>query len=632
MCGIGGLLLHADRIPDRELLRATAEAMRYRGPDDEGSFVAQHIALVHRRLSIRDLSPAGRCPMASTDGRVQVVFNGEIYNWRELRKELEDRGVHFSSKSDTEVILHGYRAWGDRIIPLLRGMFALAIWDADERRLLLARDRAGEKPLYYQVNHDGLAFASTLEALKLTQQVRRIDPVALACHLVHGFIPSSHTVWEGIQVVPPAHALSITVGAQPIVYRFWDFPHVGPSRKSWRYCLAEVESVLDDSVARCLDADVRVGVFLSGGVDSSLVTALAARHQRNISAFSIGFAEDAYSELPHARRVAEHLGVTHHTREVGVDDVLACLPHLVVQYGQPFGDASAVPTYLAACLAHQHVKVCLSGDGADESFGGYWRMQAGVYAARYGAMLPRRVREQWVPLVTSQLGVFGKRWAAMNQLSLAPSGGGYTNSESWLENLSELAGSRLIPGMNTDLVSLRVGRGLSRPEASVVQRLLYDDFQVQLPDAYLTKVDVASMAASLEVRSPFLDQNVIELAWRLPDSMKLHWGQRKWLLKRIAARWVPPESVFRQKMGFAMPLPQWFRGKLGNTLHQLLEESVAVNDGWVKAEPVRRLLQKHREGENHATRLWDILWLELWFRLALRGDARESLAGFGFRP
>jgi asparagine synthase (glutamine-hydrolysing) len=629
MCGIAGLLLHHEAMPSTEHLHAMSEAIRYRGPDDEGLFVAQHIALVHRRLSIRDLSPAGHCPMASADGSVQIVFNGEIYNWRELRKGLEDCGFHFSSQSDTEVILHGYQAWGDRIIPQLRGMFALAIWDADARRLLLARDRVGEKPLYYQVTRDGLAFASTLEALKPVQQERRIDPVALACHLAHSFIPSSHSVWEGIQVLPPAHLLSITVGAKPILHRFWDFPRVRPSRKSWRYCLAAVEAVLDESVARCLDADVRVGVFLSGGVDSSLVTALAARHQKNISAFSIGFAEEAYNELSYARQVAKHLGVTHHTLEVGVDDVLACLPHLVVQYGQPFGDSAAVPSYLVACFARCHVKVCLSGDGGDESFGGYWRMQAGVYAARYGAMLPRIVREHWVPSFTRCLGGLGKRWMAMNQLSLAPAGVGYTNSESWLEQLVELAGPRLIPGVKFDLVSLRVGRGLNRPEDSVVQTLLYDDFQVQLPDAYLTKVDVASMAASLEVRAPFLDQNVIESAWGLPDSMKLHWGQRKWLLKRIAARWVPPEAVFRPKMGFAMPLPQWFRGKLGDVLHQLLEHSVAANDGWIRPEPVRRCLQEHRRGENHATRLWVVLWLELWFRLVVRGDARESLEVLG---
>lgn len=368
-----------------------------------------------------------------------------------------------------------------------------------------------------------------------------------------------------------------------------------------------------------------VGIFLSGGVDSSLVAALAARHRAGIKAFTLGFAEAQYSELPYAQRVAEHLGLAHHTVQIGVDDVLACLPHLVAQYGQPFGDASAVPSYLVARLARQHVKVCLSGDGGDESFGGYWRMQSGIYAARYGAMLPRGLRECGVPGFANRLGSLGRRWAAMNQLSLAPPGSGYTNAESWFTQLGDVAGPRLSTVPEADLAALRVGHALERPEASVVQTLLYDDFQVQLPDAYLTKVDVASMAASLEVRAPFLDQSVIELAWGLPDSMKLNWGRRKWLLKRIAARWVPHDVVYRSKMGFAMPLSEWFRGKLGEVLDQLLESSVAVDEGWIRLEPVRRCLQSHRSGENQATRLWLILWLELWFRLVARGEAAQSL-------
>ena len=615
MCGIAGMLLHRDEVPSLEHLRSMGQAMRYRGPDDEGFFIAPHIGLVHRRLSIRDLSPAGHCPMASGDGRVQVIFNGEIYNWRELRRELEAEGCSFASQSDTEVIVHGYQAWGEGMIPRLRGMFAIAVWDAEARTLLLARDRAGEKPLFYQVKQDGLGFSSTLEALKPLQQGRKIDPIASACHLVHSFIPSSHAVWQGVKVLPPAHLLSIRPGEEPMLSRYWDLPRVGPSFKPPRQCEAVVEAALEDSVARCLDADVPVGVFLSGGVDSSLIAALAVRHRPSIEAFSLGFAEADYSELPYARRVAEHLRLPHHTVEIGVDDVLACLPHLVVQYGQPFGDAAAVPSYLLACLARGHVKVCLSGDGGDEAFGGYWRMQVGVYAARYAGISPRSIRERCVPKFAGRLGGLGKRWMALNHLSLAPAGGGYTNAQSWLKHLKELAGPRLLPALQADLAGLRVGHGLKRPEASVVQTLLYDDFLVQLPDAYLTKVDVASMAASLEVRAPFLDQAVIELAWSLPDSMKLNWGRRKWLLKRLTARLIPSEVVYRPKMGFGMPLPNWFRGKLGEVLEQMLERSAAAEEGWILLDPVRQCLQAHRNGEDHATRLWLVLWLEFWFRL-----------------
>lgn len=628
MCGIAGQFFHENELPCLETLKAMATAMRYRGPDDEGIYRAEHIGLVHRRLSIRDLSQAGHCPMGSTDERVQVIFNGEIYNWRELRKELEARGVDFASQSDTEVILHGYRIWGLELLPRMRGMFALAIWDGDRCRLLLARDRMGEKPLFYHNSSEGLAFASSIlstKALKAGQPRRAIDSVAIACHLSHGFISASHTVWEGFQVLPPAHFLVIEPGKTLELKRYWDFPRLGPCKRSLPECERVVESVLEDSVLRCLDADVPVGVFLSGGIDSSLVAALAARHYPGIPAFSLGFAEASYNELPYARKVAAHLGLAHHEIEITVDDVMKSLPHLVQQYGQPFGDSSSVPSYCVARLAREQVKVCLSGDGGDESFGGYWRMQSGIYAARYGACIPSGVRRKLVPVLARKLGLIGQRWLAMNSLSLQVPGAAYTNTQSWFECLDEIAGPALRPALSEDLAALRVGRAVDRPEASALQRLLYDDFQVQLPDAYLTKVDVASMAASLEVRAPFLDHHVLELAWSLPDAAKLNWGRRKWLLKRIAARHVPHDMIYRPKMGFAMPLPQWFRGELGEFLDSLLAHSVAKEEGWITTEPVHRCLKAHRNGENHATRLWLVLWLELWFRLVAYNNENSTV-------
>jgi asparagine synthase (glutamine-hydrolysing) len=372
-----------------------------------------------------------------------------------------------------------------------------------------------------------------------------------------------------------------------------------------------------------LDADVPVGVFLSGGVDSTLIAGLAARQRPGIKAFSLGFAETSYSELPYARRVADHLKLSHHTLQIECSDVLGCLPHLVTEFGQPFGDAAAVPTYLLARLARQHTKVCLSGDGGDEAFGGYWRVQSGVYAARYATMLPRSVRERLVPKLSGRCGGLGTRWTALNKLSLAPPGAGYTNAESWLTQLANVAGPRLKPALQANIGAFRVGKALGRPEASVVQTLIYDDFQVLLPDAYLTKVDVASMATSLEVRAPLLQQRVIELAWGLPDSMKLNWGRRKWLLKRIAAHHVPRDVVYRPKMGFAMPLAEWFRGRLGEVLEDLMKSCVAAEEGWIRLAPVRSCLKAHRNGENHAMRLWLILWLEYWFRFVAQGDGTK---------
>lgn len=618
MCGIAGQFLHRDAMPELALLTGMAEVLRYRGPDDVGLYQGPHIGLVHRRLSIRDLSPAGRCPMVSVDGQMRIVFNGEIYNWRELRAELIILGFRFGSQSDTEVVLYGYEAWGDSVFARLRGMFATAIWDAGRQCLVLARDRAGEKPLFFAIAPESLVFASSVAALAPTRVLEDVDPVGVACHFAHGFIPASHTIWRGVQVLPPAHFLTIAPGQPPVMHRYWDFPVNARSKRGIQAAEQAVEATLDDSVARCLDADVPVGVFLSGGVDSSLIAALAARHRPGIPAFSLGFAEATHSELPYARRVAEQLGLEHVTVDLKVDDVIAWLPHLVAQFGQPFGDSSARPSYGIARLARQSVKVCLSGDGGDESFGGYWRMQSGVYAARYGAWVPRPIREWFVPAVAGRLGQFGRRWAAMNELSLQPPGAGYTNDQSWFRELARLAGPALGPSLGVDFGGLRVSKALTRPEASLVQRLLYDDFQVQLPDAYLTKVDVASMAASLEVRAPFLDQQVLELAWGLPDRTKLHWGQRKWLLKRIAARHVPAEVVYRPKMGFAMPLQGWFRGLLGDFLAELMDESLAVNEGWIRIEPVRACLMEHRAGQDHSTRLWLVLWFELWLRLVAR--------------
>jgi asparagine synthase (glutamine-hydrolysing) len=372
-------------------------------------------------------------------------------------------------------------------------------------------------------------------------------------------------------------------------------------------------------------------VFLSGGVDSSVVAALAAEHKAGMCAFSLGFAEAQFSELVYARKVAAHLEMVHHALDATADDVLECLPHLVTQYGQPFGDASAVPTFLLASLARKHVKVCLSGDGGDESFGGYWRTQSGVYAHRYSMMIPQALRRHAIPMIAGRLGSIGKRWLALNQLSLMAPGAGYTNAESWYGLLSEIAGPRLLPAVTIDVASLRVGYATDRPEASIVQSLLYDDFRIQLPDAYLTKVDVASMAASLEVRAPLLDQMVIETAWCLPDSMKLNWGRRKWLLKKIAAELVPPNAVCRPKMGFAMPLSEWFHGKLGLALERLMDHSVAEAEGYIRADVVRQTLSAHRRDQNNATRLWLVLWLEIWFRIFVDRQSLDlrGLAGDG---
>lgn len=618
MCGIGGVrLFSAGAMAASEPLRRMGAAMAERGPDDEGLLIDAAVGLIHRRLSILDLSARGNCPIPNEDGSVQTLLNGEIYNWRELRAKLIGLGHRFRSVADSEVVAHGYEEWGEGLFAHLRGMFALAIWDRPRGRLLLARDRLGEKPLYYFHDEQKFLFASTLAALlAYDEKCPPFNPDAIACCLAHSFIPATHTAWQGIAVFPPAHYGIVESNGLLTLRRYWNFPEGPVHEISVADAENDLEWFIEDSVQRCLDADVPVGVLLSGGVDSSLVAGLAARHREKLHSFSVGFDEAGWSELAYARKVAQHLGLEHHEVIVRAADVLKVLPRLVWHYGQPFGDASAVPMHLVALLARQYVKVCLSGDGGDESFAGYWRVQSGVYAARYGAVVPHALRRHLVPPASRLLGGAGRRVAALNTLSLAPPGAGYTNSQSWHDALGELAGPALRPGLDHDRVACRVGRGGERRQRSVLQQLLLDDFQVQLADDYLTKVDVASMAASLEVRAPLLDVAVLEAAWQLPDRMKLHWGRRKWLLKRIAAKLVPAEVIYRPKMGFAMPLVQWFGGALGAVLQALLENSVAAREGWIDARRVARELADHRQGrrDNH-NRLWLVLWLEVWFRI-----------------
>jgi asparagine synthase (glutamine-hydrolysing) len=621
MCGIGGILEASNVDVQVAGLRRMGQVMAARGPDHEGLFVAPGIGLVHRRLSILDLSEQGNCPMPNEDGSIHALLNGEIYNWRELRAELVARGHRFRSMSDSEVLCHAYEAWGESMFERLRGMFAVAIWDVRCSRLVLARDRVGEKPLFVMQDAGRTLFASSVNALRAYDQCAlAIDPDAIVCYLAHSFIPATHTAWHGIRVVPPAHVVTIDDSHELASRRYWRFPTRANRSVSVAVAEHQIERVLDDSVGRCLDADVPVGVFLSGGVDSSVVAALAARRCPGLHSFSVGFEEAAWSELPFARAVAERLGLQHHEVIVHPEDVLRVLPRLVWHYGQPFGDASAVPTFVVSKLAREQVKVCLSGDGGDESFAGYWRIQSGAYAARYGALVPERVRTHVVPAVAQLLGSLGRRVSAMNTLSLAAPGSGYTNSQSWHDALDEVAGPLLRAALGHDRVGCRVG-GRHVRDLTAVQCLLLDDFQVQLPDAYLAKVDVASMAASLEVRAPLLDVALLEAAWLLPDRMKLRWGCRKWLLKRIASRLVFPDVSRRPKMGFAMPLARWFAGKLGVALERLLDHSIAAREGWIEPAHVLRELAMHRAGKHDVhTRLWLILWLELWFRVVITGQ------------
>lgn len=634
MCGIAGVFNFDGSPVSAERLERMSLAMKYRGPDDHGAFIAPGIGIAHRRLSVIDLSAAAKCPMANDDDSIQVVFNGEIYNYQVLRKELQALGHQFKSASDTEVIVRGYEQWGVNAVDRFEGMFAFAVWDANHQRLFLARDRVGEKPLYYVKNEKRLVFASSLIALReYFGADMAIDFAAVDCFFSHTFIPSPTTIWKSVEAFPPAHRVACDKTGNFRVERYWDFPDSPPKKVSINEAEALIETELEHSVKARLVADVPVGGFLSGGVDSSLVMALAAKNKSQIDTFSIGFKEAEYSELEYARQAATAIGSRHHELMVDEKDLLDVLPELIWQLGQPFADSSVIPTHMVSRFARKSVTVSLSGDGGDESFAGYWRYSAAWYAEKYAQLIPHSLRQNTVPSLLRKFensrfeGIAG-RINAMNRLSLSPSGTGFTNAQSWFNYRSEIFGdSHQSYVASHDPAVYRTGKSWGGQAISTLRQMTYDDFQVLLPDDYLNKVDVASMAASLEVRTPMLDRSFIEAAWLLPDNYKLRYGQPKWLLKRIAEKYIPSSVIYRKKMGFALPMEHWWRSRLAKVLKILMQDSRGVSYGWIKSAPVLRALQEHLDGRsNHDMRLWQILCFELWLRIVVEGSLSKDIS------
>ncbi len=623
MCGIAGVLTFEGRNVVHSTLDRMSEALYERGPDDSGTFISGPVGLIHRRLSIIDLSGAGRCPMNNEDGTVTIVFNGEIFNYRDLQRELKIAGHVFRSHSDTEVVLHGFEEWGTGVLARLNGMFAFAIWESGRRRLFLARDRMGEKPLYYLRTHEGFIFASTLAALHCGASRRlTLNHDAIRQYLCFGYVPGPMTIWKDCRSIMPSHFLVVDDSGAVRTHQYWDFPREERA-VSMSNIEEEVEQALDESVRSRLISDVPVGGFLSGGVDSSLVMALAARHSGRLTTFSVGFEHADYSELHYARLVADHIGSHHHEILLREDDLISCIPFLVWHYGQPYGDASSLATFLVSKFASQHVKVCLSGDGGDEAFGGYRRALVGWYASIYRRYVPEYFRMKFLPALLSSSSRLAasstmRRMNRLNQISLHGPAATNVNALSWREGVGLIMGEQLRESSTAVSMGREGDEFWGGYEGSFLRQVLYHDYRVQLAEDYLVKVDIASMAASLELRAPFIDHRFVEFAWRLPDNVKIRNGAGKWVLKRIAARNVPRSVIYRKKMGFALPMKHLWMGRLGDVLTALMHESVAVKSGWIRPEPVRAALKQHRTGRaRHDTRLWLILWLELWARMIL---------------
>jgi len=627
MCGIVGIVEADLERPVRpEDLGRMVRTLHHRGPDEEGSVTLHGVGLGMRRLAIVDLS-GGQQPFTNETGAIQLVANGEIYNFLELRDELAALGHTFRSRSDIEVLVHAYEEWGTAFLPKLRGMFALALWDGRTRTLLAARDRAGEKPLYWTQTSRGLMLASEVKALLVRPEVsRELDLEALDQFLTYEYVVAPRTILKGVQKLPAAHYLIYREG-QVSVHRYWDAAAVRTRTWTDDEAAEALTAALRKAVVSQMMADVPLGAFLSGGIDSSSIVALMSEaSMQPVNSFSIGFAEGSYNELPFAREVAAKFGTNHRERIVA-PDIAALFERLVVHLDEPFADVSLFPTFLVSELAREHVTVALSGDGGDELFGGYDAYHAQALANRYAAvgrtMMPALAAvAAALPPTEKKKGLVNKFKRFVQGASQAPEDLGHYR---WMVYLSPSAKRRLYGrGLQDALVTSDVYRpvreALGRFDGGdLLGRQLYADLSVYLADDILVKVDRMAMATSLETRAPFLDADVMELAFSMPGDLKIRRGERKWILKRAMQGLLPEGIAGRRKEGFSIPMKNWLRAELKPLMLDLLAPDRLRRRGLFNVEEIGRLVDAHIAGrENHAHTLFPLMVFERWAEEHLR--------------
>jgi asparagine synthase (glutamine-hydrolysing) len=621
MCGIAGLFYPGVAKPvDPQRIQVMCDAIAHRGPDGEGVWTAPGVGLGHRRLAIIDLA-TGDQPMVSDDQRLALVFNGEIYNFHQLRRDLETCGHVFRTNSDTEVILHGYRQWGPRCVERFDGMFAFALHDAASGTLVLARDRFGVKPLYYAELPDGaVVFGSELKALLANPALRRDpDPTAIDDFMAYGYVPDDACIVAGAKKLPAGHILAIHRGSPvPAPIKWWDIAFTGDARGSAARLEEELLGLMRDAVRSRMIADVPLGAFLSGGVDSSAVVALMAEASRGpVETCSIGFDQPEYDETAEAERIARRFATNHRTRRVDAED-FGLIPTLVHHFDEPFADASALPMYRVCELARERVTVALSGDGADEAFAGYRRYRFHVAEDRTRRLLPTGLR--------SQLGGLGDIFP---KLDWAPR---QFRAKTTLQALGRSEGEAYAmsvgvtpPALRAQLYSDDMRRAIAghraedryvraianAPAEDALGRAQYADLKIWLPGDILTKVDRTSMAVGLEAREPLLDHHLLAFAARLPSSYRLRKGEGKWLMKRALGRYLPDVTLNRTKMGFSTPIGSWFRGPLADAAVAIGRGSALAETGWFDSDRLGYLAAEHRSGRSdHGRLLWQLLMLD----------------------
>jgi asparagine synthase (glutamine-hydrolysing) len=627
MCGIAGVVDLKGRPVDQLLVRRLCDPLVHRGPDDQGYYIDGPVALGQRRLAILDLA-GGRQPMSNEDGTVWITFNGEIYNFHQLRQRLEGLGHRFATSSDTEVIIHAYEQYGVDCVKELRGMFAFALWDQRSRTLMLGRDRVGKKPLFYAEVDGQWAFASELQGLLAHPGVpRQMDWTAVDDYLTYGYVPAPRTIFRDVYKLPPAHYLTLKLGIggeRPDVRvgRYWRLTYEPKLRLREEEAAEGLLELLTEAVRLRMVADVPLGALLSGGIDSSIVVALMSRlSDRPVKTFSVGFDEREFDELSYARVVAQRYG-TEHQELVVRPNALDVLPTLVRHYGEPFADSSAVATYYVAKLTRDHVKVALNGDGGDECLAGYERYAGGLLADRY----------QRIPAVIRRLGIEpmsrlipeaphrsrlrqAKRFL---QVAGQPAARRY---QRWIGYLSETERASLytrdfgdqLAGHHAERWLLGIWEHVDRDGLESLDRMLAIDVESYLPYDLLVKMDIATMANSLEARSPFLDHRVMEFCAQLPCRYKLSGLTLKYLLKKAGAGLLPGQTRRRRKMGFGVPVADWMRGELRPWVEDVLLSPKAVKRGYFEPDALRQFVWARLGGRREQSfQLWALLWLELW--------------------